>query len=71
MSVSKVIEQMRDAARDNYIRVLQLHEAEKASRNRLAMEHGIYIGMEKAYQAIVSFEYSQNIESFVNEQKVK
>jgi len=72
MKASEILEKMRDEEKQNYFRVLELHETGKASRERLFDAQGTYIGMEKAYHAMVTFELSQKIQKSIemNEKRV-
>lgn len=69
MKASQLLEQLRDTEKKNYLRVLELYESGKASRERLFDAQGIYLGTEKAYHAVMSLELSQKIEKSIEMNK--
>jgi len=69
MKASEVLKKMRDDEKQNYLRVLELYETGKASRERLFEAQGSYVSMEKAYHAMISFELSQKIEKSIEMNK--
>jgi len=65
MEISKLLEQLRDNAKQDYLRVLDLHESKKVSREQLFDKQGFYCAMEQAYHAVQTQELSNKIERSV------
>jgi hypothetical protein len=68
MLFSEILKQKLDEAKEEYLRVLELHESGKAS---LMLEHrqGYYDGVEKCWRTAVQFEQEHRI--LISKKKVQ